>query len=160
MPVFQKHTLHNQLCSALAVTSVTCVTPRILWVYIVNYKGRQLSCLCNVIFCTRTKTKLSSLPLQSDSRFRKLTVQAYSVPFIDRLTLQLFSEKNWSSWLMKRNKERFIFSARSKWLWNSVMKRRKEMIWKIRRKKHEKKTSILPVTTREAELIVSSEQHE
>lgn len=94
---FQKRTLHNQLRGASTGTAVTRVTPRILWVYVMNYKCRQRSCLSDVIFCTRTKTKFSFLPLQRNSRFRKLTVQAYSVPFLHRLTLKLFREKNWSS---------------------------------------------------------------
>lgn len=111
---FQKRTLHNQLCGASTGTAVTRVTPRILWVYVMNYKCRQRSCLFYLIFCTGTKTKFSFLPLQRNSRFRKLTVQAYGVPFLHRLTLKLCREKNWSSWWMKRSNEMFILSARSR----------------------------------------------
>lgn len=100
--IYQR-TLHNQLCGTSTVTGITCVTPRILRVHVMNYKRCQCFHLFNVVFCTRTKTKFSFLPLQRNSRLRKLTVQADTVPFINHLTLKLFSEKNWSSWLTTRN---------------------------------------------------------
>lgn len=80
-----------------------------------DYKCSQVSCLSNVILCTRTKTKFSFPPLQRNTRFRKLTVQAYTVPFIRHLAFKLFCENNWGSWWMKkRNNQMFTYSTRSR----------------------------------------------
>lgn len=157
-----QHTLHSYVCNALTGARVARVTPRILWIDVVDHKCSPPPCLPNVVLGTGAKTEFSSPPLQGSTNFGELTAQAHTVPFFHRLVFQLFRENNWGGWRTKGETITLWHGVwGQEWQRERVVRRKRNGLmkgWKWDEKMN--MVFLLPFTTRHPELTAPPEQQE